>query len=385
MERGGQAGEVYIVDSMIGVFGVDEDNEIVEGILYRGGPEEIAEALDRHRRGKLTDEIEELVRRLLERGYRRFIFSSRGLAEDARRRMKVEADFLENNRASRHIRLNLERVAVESGLVEGIPQLYEMNQRISLILARRDVGKALSEREATVIKAIQTLEGLDRALNILSGKLREWYGLHFPELDRLIADHETYSALVGILGDRERMREIPEGIGLDDRVRGELARASSASIGAQLSAEDIEPIRGLAQNLKALYEYRRELEKYISETTLEVAPNLSEIAGPILAARLIERAGGLRRLSMMPSGTIQLLGAEKAMFRALKTRSKPPKHGLIFQHPVVHSSPRGARGVSARVLASQLAVAARADALTGNYIGEGLRKRLEERLKTYHK
>jgi nucleolar protein 56 len=385
MERGGQAGEVYIVDSMIGVFGVDEDNEIVEGILYRGGPEEIAEALDRHRRGKLTDEIEELVRRLLERGYRRFIFSSRGLAEDARRRMKVEADFLENNRASRHIRLNLERIAVESGLVEGIPQLYEMNQRISLILARRDVGKALSEREATVIKAIQTLEGLDRALNILSGKLREWYGLHFPELDRLIADHETYSALVGILGDRERMREIPEGIGLDDRVRGELARASSASIGAQLSAEDIEPIRGLAQNLKALYEYRRELEKYISETTLEVAPNLSEIAGPILAARLIERAGGLRRLSMMPSGTIQLLGAEKAMFRALKTRSKPPKHGLIFQHPVVHSSPRGARGVSARVLASQLAVAARADALTGNYIGEGLRKRLEERLKTYHK
>jgi nucleolar protein 56 len=385
MERRGQASEVYIVDSMIGIFGVDEDNEIVERILYRGGPEEIAEALDRHRRGEMTGEMEELVRRLLERGYRRFIFSSRGLAEDARRRMKVEADFLENNRASRHIRLNLERIAVESGLVEGIPQLYEMNRRISLILARRDVGKALSEREATVIKAIQTLEGLDRALNILSGKLREWYGLHFPELDRLIADHETYSTLVGTLGDREQMREIPEGIGLDDRVRGELARASSASIGAQLSAGDIEPIRRLAQNLKALYEYRRELEKYISETTMEVAPNLSELAGPILAARLIERAGGLRRLSMMPSGTIQLLGAEKAMFRALKTRSKPPKHGLIFQHPVVHSSPRRVRGVSARVLASQLAVAARADALTGNYIGEELRKRLEERLKTYHK
>lgn len=372
--------QIYIVESIIGLFGIDENNEIIERTLYKGDLEEVADTLDRHRRGELTREATELIRRLLERGYRRFIFSNRALAEAARAKMGVEVEFLENPKACGYLRLNLERIAVESGFVKESTQLYEINRRISLILARRDVGRALSERETIIIKAIQTLDGLDRALNLLSGKLREWYGVHFPELDRIIGDHETYSALIGAVGDRTRMEEIRGAINLDERLRSEILKASSTSVGAPLSAEDLEPVRRLALNLKSLYEYRAELERYISETAMEVAPNLSEVAGPLLAARLIEKAGGLRRLSMMPSGTIQLLGAEKALFRALKTRSKPPKHGLIFQHPMVHSSPRRVRGRSARILASHLAIAARADALTGKYIGGELKIKLEDRL-----
>lgn len=381
MREGGVAHRTYIVESIIGLFGIDENDGIIEMILYKGDLEGIAETLDRQRRGELTAEVTEMIRRLLGKGYTRFVFSNRALAENARGKMGVEAEFLENPNACRYLRLNLERIALESGLVKEASQLYGMNREISLILARRDVGRALSEREAIIIKAIQTLEGLDRALNILSGKLREWYGLHFPELGRVIGDHETYSTILGELGNRTQMMEIPESVNLDERLRIEISKASSASIGAHLSAEDVEPVRRLALHLKGLYGYRRELERYIMKTTLEVAPNLSELAGPILAARLIEKAGGLKRLSMMPSGTIQLLGAEKAMFRALKTRSKPPKHGLIFQHPIVHNSPRKKRGGLARILASQLAVAARADALTGKYIGEELKRKLEARLK----
>ncbi|MBS7637609.1 C/D box methylation guide ribonucleoprotein complex aNOP56 subunit [Candidatus Bathyarchaeota archaeon] len=380
MREEGSARRIYIVESIIGLFGIDENNGIIERILYKGGLEEIAETIDRQRRGELTAEVTEAIRRLLEKGYTRFIFSNRALAEGARGKMVVDAEFLENPKACRYLRLNLERIALESGLVREASQLYEMNREISLILARRDVGRALSDREAIIIKAIQTLEGLDKALNTLSGKLREWYGLHFPELGRIIEDHETYSTILGELGDRTLMVEIPESINLDERIRVEISKASSTSIGAHMSEEDVEPVRRLASHLKGLYGFRRELEKYIMKTTLEVAPNLSELAGPILAARLIERAGGLKRLSMMPSGTIQLLGAEKAMFRALKTRSKPPKHGLIFQHPIVHNSPRKMRGSLARILASQLAVAARADALTGKYIGEELKRKLEAKL-----
>ncbi len=380
MGEGSIARPVYIVESILGLFGIDEDNETVEKILYKGDPEEIAEALDRQRKGELTKEAAELIGRLLKRGYKRFIFSNRALAERVRSKMKVEAEFTENPKADGYIRLNLERMALESGLVRDAIQLYEMSRKISLILAKRDVMRAFSEREALVIKAIQALEGLDRALNILSGKLREWYGLHFPELGRIIGDHEAYSSTVAALGGRDRMIEIPGSINLDEGIRGEAIKAALSSIGAPLSAGDIEPVRRLALHLKGLYEYRRELERYISDTAMEVAPNLSEVAGPILAARLIERAGGLRELCMMPSGKIQLLGAEKAMFRALKTRSKPPKHGLIFQHPTVHNSPRKSRGRSARILASHLAVAARADALTGKYIGEELKRKLEERL-----
>lgn len=380
MEGEEAASRIYIVESFIGLFGIDENNQIIERILYKGDAEGIAEILERHGRGELTSEASEIIRRLLEKGYRRFIFSNRALAENVEAGMGVEARFLENPKPCRYLRLCLEDIALESGLVRDTSQLYELNRKVSLILARRGLGRALSEREAIIIKAIQALEGLDRALNILIGKLREWYGLHFPELDRIILDHETYSAVVGAIGDRARIGEIPRGIDLDVEAWSKILKASSASIGAPLSEDDVEPIRRLALNLKGLYEYRKELERYISEKTMEVAPNLSELAGPILTARIIERAGGLRRLSMMPSGTIQLLGAEKAMFRALKTKSKPPKHGLIFQHPVVHNSPRKTRGISARILASQLAIAARADALTGKNIGEELKRKLEMRL-----
>jgi len=112
---------------------------------------------------------------------------------------------------------------------------------------------------------------------------------------------------------------------------------------------------------------------------MDIAPNLSHLAGSVLAAKLIAKAGSLRKLAMFPASTIQLLGAEKALFRAKKTNAKPPKHGLIFQHPYVHSKPRRLRGRAARVLSAKLTLAARADAFTGNQIGEGLRKQLEEK------
>ncbi len=149
-------------------------------------------------------------------------------------------------------------------------------------------------------------------------------------------------------------------------------------MGAPLTHEDLEQIQNLASHLLSLYGYRPELESYIAATAREVAPNLSEVAGPVLAAKLIEKAGSVRKLAMMPSGTIQLLGAEKALFRAKRSRSKPPKHGLIFQHPYVHPKPRKLRGKASRSLAAKLAIAARADAFTGNPIGAELRKELEE-------
>jgi nucleolar protein 56 len=142
--------------------------------------------------------------------------------------------------------------------------------------------------------------------------------------------------------------------------------------------EDLEQIQKLATHLLSLYDYRPELEAHVASTAKDVAPNLSEVAGPVLAAKLIEKAGSVTKLAMMPSSTIQLLGAEKALFRAKKSRSKPPKHGLIFQHPYVHSKPRRLRGRAARMLAAKLAIAARADAFSGNPIGAELVKELEE-------
>jgi len=127
-----------------------------------------------------------------------------------------------------------------------------------------------------------------------------------------------------------------------------------------------------------LYEYRGKLMEYVGGLASETAPNVSAIAGPTLAAKLIEKAGGIKRMAMMPSSTLQILGAEKALFRAVKTHAKPPKHGLIFQHPYVNAAPRGLRGLRARHLAAKLSIAARADAFSGNFIAEQLKKNLDE-------
>jgi nucleolar protein 56 len=149
-------------------------------------------------------------------------------------------------------------------------------------------------------------------------------------------------------------------------------------MGAPLLPGDADKLKRLAENLLSLYSYRVDLEAHISKVTEEVAPNLSEVGGSIVAAKLIEKAGSLRKLAMMPSSTVQVLGAEKALFRSKKTDAKPPKHGLIFQHPYIHTKPRKLRGRASRALASKLSIAARADAFSGNPIGAELRRQLEE-------
>ncbi len=105
----------------------------------------------------------------------------------------------------------------------------------------------------------------------------------------------------------------------------------------------------------------------------EVAPNIQGLVGSLLGARLISLAGGLDRMARLPSSTIQVLGAEKALFRSLKSNSLPPKHGVIFQFPEIHQSPKWQRGKIARALAGKLAITARVDAFHGQYIADELR------------
>jgi len=351
-----QVHRIYVEESILGVFGINETNEIVERTLYPPDPKQIAAALSRQQDGEVTREVEETVEKLIQRGFNRFVFTNKALAEAVARRWDVE---------------------VEVSTVTDAANFHE----VSVLMARRAVGRALSEREALINRTVQAIGELDKTLNALSSKLREWYGVHFPELNRLVEDHRTYAKIVGALGDRGSFT--PEALsdaGLPRAKAERVAEAARGSMGAPLGPEDLAPVRRLSEHLLALYGYRRSLEEYLSDLAKEVAPNLSEVAGPMLAARLIEKAGGLRRLSMMPASTIQLLGAEKAMFRALRSGARPPKHGLIFQHPVVHNAPRRMRGRAARSLAAKLAIAARADAFSGKSIGAQLRRELDSKM-----
>ena len=375
---------IHLVDTLLGLFALDEGGEIIDYVLYPREVEAIAESLERHLGGEPTRWLEELLKGLRERSIGRVTTSNRGLAE-ASMKLGFKAEF-KVSEAERRLRGRLAELGVELGVLDHPLELHQLSHRVSKHLTRRRVSKALAGRETHISHAVHLLANLDKALNALSSNLREWYGIHFPELNRLVADHETYARIIAELGGRENMEaERLRRIGIPAERSERIASSAHSSIGAPLGEGDLEALRELARGILKLYEYRRHLEDYLSALMEEVAPNLSRVAGSILAAKLVEKAGGLRRLAMMPSSKIQLLGAEKALFRALRRGVKMPKHGLIFQHPLIHRRPKALRGKAARLLASKLALAARADAFTGAMMGDRLRDELERELRDLRK
>jgi len=371
---------IYVIETLIGIFGLTKEGVIVEKVLFPPDSKQIATAIDRLRRGEVIKEIAELAEKMKQRGYRKFVFSSKTLAESIGESYNVETILWDRLEPTRKLRENLEELAIEYGLMNDVNEFNSVSHEVSLLMARKAIQRAQSDRGAAVNQSVQLLNEIDRTLNVLSNKLREWYGLHFPELDRQVDHHKTYANIVEKFGDRSNINiEGLVELGFRSSKSSNLIKMAEKSMGAPMIPEDNEQLKGLALNILGLYEYRQKLELYISSLAVEVAPNLSEVAGTILAAKLMEKARGIKNLAMKPSSTIQVLGAEKALYRSKKSGSRPPKHGLIFQHPYIHSKPKKARGHLARVLAGKLAIAARADAFSGSSIGVQLRKELDEK------
>jgi nucleolar protein 56 len=195
--------------------------------------------------------------------------------------------------------------------------------------------------------------------------LHEWYGLHFPELSDYAQD-ERYAELIANHGGRE------------DVLRALELRLES--VGAELLDEDITVIQEFATAVFSLYETKERLDKYVQRRMEEYAPNLTFLVSANLGARLISLAGGLGRLTKLPSSTLQLLGAEKAMFLHLRSGKAPPKHGIIFQYPAIHRAPYWQRGKVSRTLAGKALIAAKVDFYKGKFIGEKLKADMDKRI-----
>ncbi|HET6404556.1 MAG TPA: hypothetical protein VFH78_07905 [Candidatus Thermoplasmatota archaeon] len=219
-------------------------------------------------------------------------------------------------------------------------------------LGRLGIRQAYSARDMHVVQAVDAIDELNEQANVLVERLREWYGLHFPEFVDAQNRNEEVATLVSMHGTREAIMEAAPQYRIDESMGGPLTEADQAAV------------KALARTASQLYSSRAELEKYVDGVMLEVAPNVAALLQPVLAARMLKQAGGLRRLATMPAGTIQTLGAEKALFRHIKEGKRPPKHGFLMQHPLVHRAPRYHRGALARSLAAKVALAARADAFT---------------------
>ena len=379
-----------IAECLMGVFGFGEANKLVDHVFFPKDPREIAERLGKVEAGKVIEEIVTVVEKLQGKGYTTFVFESSRMAQNAREKLKIEVDVEKPSEAGELLRGNLEKFAVDLGFVKRQEQLREWVHKVSMELTKARVRKAVEKRDLLVVQAIQTVDDLDKTLNLFMSRIREWHGLHFPELDRLIDKHETYARLIVNLGRRDDFTaENLEKEGLPKAKAKQIAEIATASMGADLSEGDMNQIRAMCKTTLELYDVRQSLEKYVDSVMDEVAPNIRALAGSLLGARLIALASGLTNLAKLPASTVQVLGAEKALFRSLRTGARPPKHGIIFQHSLIHEAKRWQRGKVARALAGKLTIAARVDAFSGKYVGDklkvGLEKRIEEIKEKYEK
>ncbi|MFH1222072.1 MAG: hypothetical protein V1492_03230 [Candidatus Micrarchaeota archaeon] len=244
--------------------------------------------------------------------------------------------------------------------------------------SRETVQNALMSRDMVLSGVAKTMEEMHKIINQLTERFESWYEIYFPEFK--LEDRRKYVE-VAVAIDRSNMSVEQLGLLVGATKAQEIVAMAGRSLGAKLNPKDLQELKTFGHQIITLYQLLDEFEKYQTELAKEIAPNISELAGADIAAKLIAHTGSLERLAKMPSSTIQVLGAEKALFKHLKNRNiAPPKHGLIFQHAKISNAPKQIRGKIARALANKIAIAAKADAFTKNFIAAQLKRDFEDRV-----
>jgi len=241
-----------------------------------------------------------------------------------------------------------------------------------------------------IIQSIALLDQLDKDINTFSMRIREWYSYHFPELIKVVPDNYTFARCAQFIKNRKELTDesVPllEEIVMDNAKAQTILDASRSSMGMDISPVDLINIERFAKRVIALAEYRKELQEYLRSKMHTIAPNLSALIGEQVGARLISHAGSLTNLAKYPASTVQILGAEKALFRALKTRGNTPKYGLIFHSSFIGRAGAKNKGRISRYLANKCTIASRIDCFaesTCDVYGSKLREQVEDRLKFY--
>ena len=260
-----------------------------------------------------------------------------------------------------------------------------MSLGLSHSLSRYKLKFSPDKVDTMIVQAIALLDDLDKELNTYAMRVREWYGWHFPELGRVVADNILYAKVVKHMGIRSNALATDFSDILPEQMAQDLKDVAQISMGTEVSDEDIDNVKQLCDQVINISEYREQLFEYLKNRMHAIAPNLTVLVGELVGARLIAHAGSLLNLAKHPASTVQILGAEKALFRALKTKKETPKYGLIYHASLVGQSAPKLKGKISRVIAAKAALATRYDALGegehDNSMGIEARAKVEARLK----
>lgn len=373
--------KIHLAECVFGVFALDEDGNLLAFSLFPEDVSAVVEKLLRLQEGEVVEELEELIE-TFEGQNAVYVLEDEELARNLRDKLSVKIEVEKPSSVARMFRKNLLDYLHRVGKELSEPELKEFLWRVNAQLTRIKIKEEGEKRDKMIVQAVYSLDDIDNTLNLFSTRIREWYSLHFPELDKLVSSHLTFVRIVSELGLRSNftVENLVELARVPEDVAERIVKEAEKSMGAEISEYDIETLREFARETVGLFELRREIERYISEMMKEVAPNVNGIIGPLLGARLISLAGGINELARLPSSITQILGAEKALFRSKRTGAPPPKHGVIFRHSDINTAPWWQRGKIARVYAGKLAIAARIDAFSGEYVAEELKEDINRKI-----
>jgi nucleolar protein 56 len=382
--------EAYVVETPVGLFILDEKSKVLEAVFFSPEARTAAAQFKGVQEGKITSAMLQAMKRVSS-SHDLLVFENQSLANSSQKEGDLKVVTSSNPAAAEFRNLLgsdwkgrdkwIEQQSLEFPALKTAAAYNEFSRQVMLETARAEVARAASKRDLSAVQAVRAMDDLDKTLNLLAGRVREWYGLHFPEMDRVIEKHDTYARLVGKLGNRRNVTyENILAEGLPNQTAKQLADAASRSMGAEMDDPDLDVLRSFCTLMLDLYKFRENSERYVEDVMKQVAPNMTAVVGASLSARLISIAGSLENLAKMPASTLQVLGAEKALFRSLKTGARPPKHGVIFQHTAIHQSPRWQRGKIARALAGKLSIAARIDSFGGEFLGERLKSDVDKKV-----
>jgi nucleolar protein 58 len=280
----------------------------------------------------------------------------------------------------RGIRNNME--ALLGGTTD--QDLQVMRLGLAHSLGRHKLKFSPDKVDTMIVQAIGLLDELDKELNTYAMRVREWYGWHFPEMGKIVTENVPYAKTVKLMGMRTNCVDCEFGDILDEETEQELKEAVQISMGTEISEDDISNIRSLCDQVIHLSQYRVQLYEYLQNRMRAIAPNLTTMVGELVGARLIAHAGSLMNLAKHPASTVQILGAEKALFRALKSKHDTPKYGLIYHASLIGQAAPKHKGKISRVLAAKCALSIRVDALTQGdvpMVGVEHRMAVENRLR----
>ncbi|MEA3343159.1 MAG: hypothetical protein U9Q92_03255 [archaeon] len=338
----------YITTSPLGLFAVDSNKNEVAHLYFSKDPKTAKKQYNESLKPAFSKEEKELLKNLKSKD---IIF-------------EIKKDSYEHqfpNPAGEYVRASLFRLAAKNNISspEFSTFLYDFNFELT---KGKMQGQPVDDR--LIIQAVSAIDDLDKTINVMCMRLREWYGLYFPEASEKLKDNEKFAKYVSETLYRTDM----------DNIKIE------ETIGSEIKPNDLKEHKQFAQSIEALFAGRKNLEKYINKKCQQVIPNMTAIIGAEQASRILAHAGSTEKLAKFPSSTIQILGAEKALFRYLHNVGTSPKHGIIFNTSYIQRSPKDERGKIARILASKLSIASKLDHYKGEFLGGTLKQDMDKAL-----